>query len=104
MVGRQPVVKCCAARSQISLIRSYVSRCGCTVDNCSRHNNLTIKRPAWTVFAYLFATNAKEWAPNARWGTVPISIALLYGEFGFAAGGASLGLDRDLPSAGPAGH
>jgi hypothetical protein len=32
------------------LIKSYVSRCGCSIDNCSRHNNLTIKRPAWTVF------------------------------------------------------
>jgi hypothetical protein len=32
------------------LIKSYVSRCGCTLDNCSRHNNLTIARPAWTVF------------------------------------------------------
>jgi hypothetical protein len=31
------------------LIKSYVSRCGCTVGNCSRHNNLTITRPAWTV-------------------------------------------------------
>ena len=30
------------------LIKSYVSRCGCTIDNCSRDNNLTIKRPAWT--------------------------------------------------------
>jgi Putative addiction module component len=24
--------------------------CGCSIDNCSHHNNLTIKRPAWTVF------------------------------------------------------
>jgi hypothetical protein len=32
------------------LIKSYVARCGYGVDNCSRHNNLTIKRPAWTVF------------------------------------------------------
>jgi hypothetical protein len=31
------------------LIKSYVSRCGCTIDNCSHHNNLAIKRPAWTV-------------------------------------------------------
>ena len=31
------------------LIKSYVSRRGCTIDNCSRHNNLTITRPAWTV-------------------------------------------------------
>src|SRR5208282_1110238 len=31
------------------LIKSYVSRCGCSIDNCSRHNNLKIKRPAWTV-------------------------------------------------------
>jgi len=30
------------------LIKSYVSQCGCSVTNCSRHNNLTIKRPAWT--------------------------------------------------------
>ena len=28
------------------LIKSYVARCGYGVDNCSRHNNLTIKRPA----------------------------------------------------------
>ena len=27
------------------LIKSYVSRCGCTIDNCSHHNNLTIKDP-----------------------------------------------------------
>jgi hypothetical protein len=32
------------------LIKSYVSRCGCSIDNWSHHNNLTIKRPAWTVF------------------------------------------------------
>jgi hypothetical protein len=30
------------------LIKSYGSRFGCSVDNCSRHNNLMIKRPAWT--------------------------------------------------------
>src|SRR5208282_6662434 len=30
------------------LIKSYVSSRGCTMDNCSRDNNLTIKRPAWT--------------------------------------------------------
>jgi hypothetical protein len=30
-------------------IKSYVSRCGSRVDNCSHHNNLTIKKPAWTV-------------------------------------------------------
>jgi hypothetical protein len=30
------------------LIKSYGSRFGCSVTNCSRHNNLTIKRPAWT--------------------------------------------------------
>jgi len=30
------------------LIKSYVSRFGCSVINCSHHNNLTIKRPAWT--------------------------------------------------------
>jgi hypothetical protein len=26
-----------------------VSRCGYSMDNCSRHNNSTIKSPAWTV-------------------------------------------------------
>ena len=30
------------------LIKSYGSQFGCSVVNCSRHNNLTIKRPAWT--------------------------------------------------------
>jgi hypothetical protein len=30
------------------LIKSYGSQFGCSVSNCSRHNNLTIKRPAWT--------------------------------------------------------
>jgi hypothetical protein len=30
------------------LIKSYGSRFGCSVVNCSHHNNLTIKRPAWT--------------------------------------------------------
>jgi len=30
------------------LIKSHASRFGCSVTNCSRHNNLTIKRPAWT--------------------------------------------------------
>jgi hypothetical protein len=30
------------------LIKSYGSRFGCGIINCSRHNNLTIKRPAWT--------------------------------------------------------
>jgi len=30
------------------LIKSYGSRFGCGVTNCGRHNNLTIKRPAWT--------------------------------------------------------
>jgi hypothetical protein len=30
------------------LIKSYGSRFGCSVINCSRHNNVTIKRPAWT--------------------------------------------------------
>ena len=29
-------------------IKSYGSRFGCSVTNCSRHNNLMIKRPAWT--------------------------------------------------------
>src|ERR1039458_4728744 len=30
------------------LIKSYGSQFDCGVTNCSRHNNLTIKRPAWT--------------------------------------------------------
>jgi hypothetical protein len=30
------------------LIKSHGSQFGCSVTNCSRHNNLTIKRPAWT--------------------------------------------------------
>ena len=30
------------------LIKSYVSQFDCSVTNCSHHNNLTIKRPAWT--------------------------------------------------------
>ena len=40
------------------LIKSYVSQCGYSTDNCCRHRNLTIKRPAWTVFQ-------KRWK---RWG------------------------------------
>jgi hypothetical protein len=32
------------------LIKSYVSQCGYRIDNSSRHHNLTITRPAWTVF------------------------------------------------------
>jgi hypothetical protein len=31
------------------LIKSYVARGGGSIDNYSRHNNLKIKRPAWTV-------------------------------------------------------
>jgi hypothetical protein len=30
------------------LIKSYGSQFSCSVVNCSHHNNLTIKRPAWT--------------------------------------------------------
>jgi len=30
------------------LIKSYGSQCDCSAVNCSHHNNLTIKRPAWT--------------------------------------------------------
>jgi len=30
------------------LIKSYSSRFACSVINCGHHNNLTIKRPAWT--------------------------------------------------------
>ena len=35
-------------RTSNLLIKSYGSRFGCNVTNCSRHNNLAIKRPAWT--------------------------------------------------------
>jgi hypothetical protein len=31
------------------LIKGHGARFGSSVVNCSRHNNLTIKRPAWTV-------------------------------------------------------
>src|SRR5277367_427935 len=30
------------------LLKSYVFRCGCRINNCSHDNNLMIKRPAWT--------------------------------------------------------
>ena len=32
------------------LIKSYLSQCGYSIDNCNRNNNLTIKRPARAAF------------------------------------------------------
>jgi hypothetical protein len=37
-------------RTSNLLIKSYVFRCGCRINNCSHDNNLMIKRPAWTAF------------------------------------------------------
>src|ERR1700721_1536361 len=39
-----------APNNRNALIKSSLSQCGYSIDNCSRHNNLTIKKPAWTAF------------------------------------------------------
>ena len=69
------------------LIKSYASHCGCEIDNCSRHNNLTTKRPAWTVFEIVGKVGEIEWhlipkdtkrpqcirrGPDARWETIAV--------------------------------
>ena len=72
------------------LIKSYASQCGCEIDNCSRHSDLTTKRPAWTVFEIVGKVGEIEWhlipkdtkrpqcirrGPDARWETIAVKEA-----------------------------
>ena len=43
------------------LIKSHGFRFGCSVINCSRHSNLTIKRPAWTASENVGEVGEIEW-------------------------------------------
>ena len=47
-IGKEGVGERGRNRTFNLLIKSYGTRFGCSVTNCSRHNHLTNKRPAWT--------------------------------------------------------
>ena len=53
-------------RTSNLLIKSYGSRFGCSGTNCSRHNNLTIKRPAWTASENVEKVGENRTASNCK--------------------------------------